>query len=307
MEDTEGEEIVRTEDRVRARLWGTGDERLADRAPDGERALGHLDDLPRHTVRPSRRRSSREALLDLYHAERAADEGDATASAIDEVLDRETTTGDVVDGDGRLRRIHRPLPDDDRRGAALADGREPRVEGLVRRGDDAAHLMLLEEPKIGILPLAAAVRVRDEHRQSALIRPTLDRLGDLGEVGVAHVGHQIAEEGADPHSQLPSGAAGHEAQRVDRLPYPPGLRLGYALGVVEKVRDGADGHLGHRRDLADSGSGHSLPSARRTCHDSSRSAPVELRGEPQAVTDLARGHERLELAEVLGDRRSREP
>jgi len=37
LEDTEGEEIVRTEDRVRARLWGAGDERLADRAPDGER------------------------------------------------------------------------------------------------------------------------------------------------------------------------------------------------------------------------------------------------------------------------------
>ena len=115
-------------------------------------------------MRPSRRRSSREALLDLHDAERAADEGDATASAIDEVLDRETTTGDVVDRDGRLPRIHRPLPDDHRRGAALAGGREPRVERLVRRGDDAAHLMLLEEPQVGVLPLATAVGVRDEHR-----------------------------------------------------------------------------------------------------------------------------------------------
>src|SRR6188768_1383104 len=124
--------------------------------------------------------------------------------------------------------------------------------------------MLLEDAEVGVLALLAAVRVREEHAHAEVRRPPLDALGDLGEVGVAHVGSDVADHGADAQAQLTPGVARHETERFDRRPDAVRLLGRDLVGVIQVVRDRADGDTGVRGDLAnpDPGHPHAFPAQR---------------------------------------------
>jgi hypothetical protein len=157
----------------------------------------------------------------------------------------------VVDRQGRLLRRLGGLPDEDGRRAPRPDAGQPVLDRPVRGHQHAAHLLLLEDLQVVVLPLASAARVRDEDGEPALRRPLLDALRDGREVRVAHVGGDVGDRRARAEAQLPAGVVADEAQRVDRGADPQRLLVRHLVGVVQVVRHRADRHARLERDVTD--------------------------------------------------------
>jgi hypothetical protein len=232
--------------------------RPADLGSAAERPVPRIDHLEGgfrvgvHSVaRP------RQPVGDLPHAERPADERQPASPQLDQVRGREVSAHHVVDRQGRLLRRLGGLPDEHRRRAARPDPGQAILDRPVRGHQQPAHLLLLEQLEVGVLPFPAAARVGDVDGEAPLGRPLLHALRDRREVRVAHVRRDVGDGRARAEAQLAACVVPDEAQRVDGGTDALRLLVGHLVGVVEVVRHGADRHPGPERDVADRHAAHS--------------------------------------------------
>ena len=165
-----------------------------------------------------------------------------------QVADRDLPAAAVVDGDRALAGRTRPV-EQHHGSAPLSDPAQLGRPAVDRGDEDAAHPLLLEHAQVPALLVVRLVGVAQDHGVARGLGVVLDAARDLGEERVGHVEHDQPETAAAAGPELAGGSVRDEAELLHRgLDTGPGERPDQ-VGMVQHVRDGADGHPGQARHV----------------------------------------------------------
>ncbi len=170
----------------------------------------------------------------------------------DQVIGGEPSAELIVDAHRAEPLVVAAPVDQDGRRAALAEAPQLRTDLAIRRDQDAAHPLLLEQIEVAGLTLDVFGAVAEDHREPVPGGFALRSAGEIREERVPDVEHDEPHRRAAPHAQLPRGVVAHIAQHLDRFADPAdGIRRDL-LAMVQHIRDRADRDsrpLGHIADV----------------------------------------------------------
>jgi hypothetical protein len=259
----DGDHVVRAEDPVRPQIGGASAHEFAHPGALRKRQVVGVDDLERRVWhlahRPAR---AFHPVVDLSH--RAADQGEPTPAAVQQVAHGEVTASLGVEADGAEHVGVRVVAEDDHRHPALMHGGEVRRHRSERGDHDPAHPLLLEHGEVVALPVLPLRARREKDAQAALLSGGV-RLGrERAEELAARRHDHEPDRGATAALQLSGAVVGDEAQLVDRLAHGFDVAGRDGRNAVDDVRDGAHRYAGMPRDVADA----------HTCHRATSAATV---------------------------------
>ena len=271
LQQSDGEQVVGREDRVRALSRRPPQQLLADAA-----ALQHGQGLRAHHVQRRAgngvdgRPGSGFTVRHLVQARGPAHERDLPGPALEQVRHGHPAALDVVDGQGAVLGGRRLLIDQHHRRAAGAQPLDPPPFRGLRGDEHPAHPLFLEQVQVNLLAAAGQPGVADDDGLPVGVRGRLGSAGDLVVERVSGVLHDQADGAGAARLQLPGDVVAHIAQFLDGLLDPAAPVLGDHLGPVDHIGDRSDRHLRFPGDVLDAHreSGHALFTLVRTGHRS---------------------------------------